>query len=124
MIRAWKPLFEEYEELDRLPIYAWGRYYKYESSGEEMECYIDEAGWRRFKYLGIKDIDWKLIQKIEDKYNQRGGKIWTGEIGDYLPNREEMAKDYNFDSRGGKCLVIVRTDKGVYIACEDCSTPE
>jgi len=125
-INAWKPLFDEYPDLNALPIYAWGRYYKYELAGEPFESYIDEDGFNGFKHMNIKDnLDWKLLEDIDKKYNVRGGKIWIGELGDYLPDRRDVVHTYNFDSRGGKCLVIKRNENGnLEVDCVDCDSPE
>jgi len=140
LIEAYKPIFEAYPELNAIPVYAWGRYYKYECAGGPFEVYPDEGGLSRFKKLKIgiakydletgeylidgPNIQWDIIKKIDNEHNVVGGKLWVGEWGDYLPNREEIVKAFNFDNRGGRCLVILKKDNRFEVKEFGCDSPE
>jgi hypothetical protein len=124
-IEAYKPIFDAYPELNAIPVYAWGRYYKYELAGDPFEVYPDERGLSRFKGLRIgSDIQWDIIKKIDDEHNIRGGKLWVGEWGDYSPNREDVVKAFNFDARAGHCLVIFKKDNEFEVKEFGCDSPE
>lgn len=122
IIEAWKSLFELYPELKAVPVYAWGRYYKYECAGSSFE-YYPEFGFGNFKQLTLKyEIDWNLINKI---YLEVSDKIGNCEIGDYLPNRYEIAKEWDWDDRAGQCLIISKNDKNeLELQCVSCDSPE
>lgn len=124
-IQAYKPVFDAYPELQSLPVYAWGRYYKYELSGEPFEAFPDERGLSRFKRM-IDDasIQWDIIKKIDNEHNKQGGKLWIGEWGDYSPNRDDVAKAFDFDGRGGNCLVILKKENGFEVNQISCDSPE
>jgi len=51
IIETCKPLFEAYPELSKIPFYAWGRYYKYESAGSPFELTMNEDGFSGFYYI-------------------------------------------------------------------------
>ena len=124
-IEAYKPIFDAYPELNAIPVYAWGRYYKYELAGDSFELYPDERGLSTFKGLGIgSDIQWDIIKKIDDEHNIRGGKLWVGEWGDYSPSREDVVKAFNFDARAGRCLVIFKKDNEFEVKEFGCDSPE
>ena len=124
LIDAWKPLFEMYPTLQKLPVYCWGRYYKSECAGRPFECFVDEGGFPQFDCRGVEfDID--LLKEIENKHNVPDGKIWQGEIGEYSPNRSQVVEEYNFDERFGKCLVIEKDENGEFeLKIYDCDSPE
>lgn len=121
-IKAWKPVFDAYPELNAIPVYAWGRYYKYELAGDPFEAFPDERGLSRFKHMishpqydsetgeylvNGADLQWDILKKIDDEHNKRGGKLWVGEWGDYSPDRDDVVRAFRFDNRGGRCLVIM-----------------
>lgn len=120
VIQSWKSLFELYSELKLLPIYAWGRYYKYECAGSSFEIF-PEFGLSDLKNLNIKNIDWDLIKKID---NEISDKIRNCEIGDYFFDRKEIANAWNWDDRAGRCLIISKNDNNLELICERCDSPE
>ena len=139
LIQAYKSVFDAYPELSAIPVYAWGRYYKYELAGDPFEVYSDERGFSHFKKLISHPthdlqtgeylvngplIQWDIIKIIDNEHNIPGGKIWTGEWGDYLPDREEVAKAFNFDNRGGRCLVILKINNEFEVKEFSCDSPE
>lgn len=135
LINVWKIVFDKYPELQKLPVYAWGRYYKYEMPGRPFEVFNDECGLSTFGNLGLRlDIQWDLIKKIDKAHNnqppenglpgQPGCELWTCEWGDYSPYREDVAKAYDFDSRGGKCIVIEKINGVLEVNVYDCDSPE
>lgn len=125
-ITAWKPLFDEYPEINEIPVYAWGRYYKYELSGSPFESYVEEGGLSGFYYMlyNKTNINWELIEKIDETHNQMGGKIWTGDWGGFSPNRKDMVKHWDFDDRGGMCVVIFRNENELGLKVVECDSPE
>jgi len=112
-IEAWKPVFNNYPTLEVLPVYAWGRYYKYESAGEPFEYIIDDRGFSGFPDLDHDSLlDRDLLSKIDEEHNQPGGNIWTCKWGDFTPTRKQMVKSYGFDDRFAKAVIIVKSDDG------------
>jgi hypothetical protein len=114
LIRAWKRLFEMYPELMVLPVYAWGRYYKYELAGEPFESDVDDSG---FPTQGIEDqVDMTLLGEIERQHNIPGGDI----------DRDACVKHFGFDNQGGKTLVLLRyeTSHTLYLEVWDSDSPE
>lgn len=125
LIIAYKPVFDAYPYLNILPVYAWGRYYKYESAGDDFEYFADEYGYSKFYKLNLREkIQWDIISKIDEEHNKPGGKLWVGEWGDYLPIREEVVKAFNYDERGGKCLLIYRDGDNLSVKDVYCNSPE
>jgi hypothetical protein len=125
-IDAWQPLFDAHPNLKAVPVYAWGRYYKYECAGGAFEVYIDKYGFSKFRHMRIpSNLDWDLLKELDKLYNIPGGKIWVGEYGDYSPDREDIVKAYRFDDRAGKCLVIEKDENGnLEVICYNCDSPE
>ena len=76
--------------------------------------------------IRIRDI-W-IKSKLEERigsHNIRGGKIWTGEWGGYLPDRGEVVKAFRFDDRGGRCLIVHKNeDKTFEVRDIRCDSPE
>ena len=126
LIEAWLPLFERYPELNAIPVYAWGRFYKYECAGDPFEDCVDEHGFNGFRHNDIQDIefDWTLLKQIDELHNKQGSEIWNGEWGDYLPDREEVRKLYNFDERFGRCLVIEKKEGNLELNMYICGSRE
>jgi hypothetical protein len=128
LINAWRPLFELEPELKALPVYAWGRYYKYELSGDPFETFVDEDGFEQFVGVNGLQPNYKLqaelIQSFDEKYNEPGGSLWTGEMGDYSPLRSSVVSEFNFDSRGGMCLIVVRNEDEYDVIAVRCDSPE
>jgi len=127
LIESWKPLFEAYPQLKTIPVYAWGRYYKYESSGRAFENQPDEDGLSGFIYNLRHDpkIQWDLLQEIDNKHNIPGGEIWVGKWGGYLPDRPKIV-DYfgGDDDGGGQCILIHNNDGEFDIEVIDCDSRE
>lgn len=126
-IESWKPLFERYSELNALPVYAWGRFYKYECAGSPFESCVNEDGFMGFKYHKIEDIvfDWNLLEKIDKTHNQSGGEIWNGDWGDFSPSRKNIADVYDFDDRFGRCLVIEKINNNEFkVSVHSCDSRE
>jgi len=115
IIKDITPIFEKYTDLTAFPIYAWGRYYKYELRGEPF----DSSGyaWSEGISYGVKDvkIDWKLISKIEKEQD----------FNIHIPDRKEWAYEYGDDERGGQMAVAIKDKKGkIKIEFYDCDSPE
>lgn len=110
-----------YPELKRLPVYAWGRYYKYECAGSGFETW-PEFGLSGLQSINLENINWDLIKKIDNEVDE---KIGNCEIGDYFFDRNEIAKAWNWDDRAGQCLIISKNDDGNFeVICESCDSPE
>lgn len=129
LIDAWKPVFKAYPTLKLLPVYAWGRYYKYESAGNPFEYVNESDGLEGFSGLDIDTtsighIDWLLLEDIDEEHNQQGGNLWTGKWGGFSPFREDMVKHWDFDERGGMCVVIVKKDEILTVEVVSCGSPE
>ncbi len=125
IIKEAEPIFDAYPQLTKLPVFAWGRYYKYESAGYGFEVYHDGYGFSNFiNVLNYsKDIQWDLLQEIDDTHNIQGGKLWIGEWDIYV-DREDAVKWYNFDDRGGMCLIVVKDSDNYRVECVSCDSPE
>ena len=131
IIDSAKPLFKAYPELEVLPFYAWGRYYKYELAGDPFEEHAGgEMGITAFQEMlkghseYYQQIGWKLLKQIDKKHNIQGGEIWTGKWLDYSPDRSKAVRKYNFDERGGKCLLVIKENNKYKVVDTDCSSSE
>jgi hypothetical protein len=126
LIESWKPVFDAYPNLIKLPVYSWGRYYKYECAGSPFERFVEDGGMSSFKFDSIEndDFDWDLIEKIDGTECVPGGKIWTGDWGEFVPSRVDMVKHWKFDDRFGKCVVIIKKDDKLVVEVFDCDSPE
>lgn len=131
LIKAYKEMFNLYPNLTKLPVYAWGRRCKYENAGSAFEYTLEDGA--RFHGLAMmcnynKDYfsksDIKLLKKIDKIENSDKGKLYTGEIGDFVPDRESCVKAYKFDDRYGQCLVIEKNNGKLSVNCIDCDSPE
>jgi hypothetical protein len=125
IIKQVEPIFDAYPQLTKLPVFAWGRYYKYECAGDGFEVYYDENGFSGFKHIlrFKKDVQWDLLGEIDETHNVKGGKLWIGEWDIYV-DREDAVKWYNFDDRGGMCLIVVKDCDNYCVECVDCDSPE
>lgn len=130
IIKVYKPLFDLYPTLEIIPIYAWGRYYKYECAGGSFECYGGEKEFGRFiqmcnRHSNIfSKTQITLLEEIDNKENSPEGKLYTCEIGDFLPSREDCVRAYNFDDRAGRCLIMIKKNDGFSVECIICDSPE
>ncbi len=125
IIEQTKPIFNAYPHLTKLPVFAWGRYYKYECAGEPFEYFVDDHGFLYFNRM-LKDsqnIQWDLLEEIDKTHNVQGGKLWIGEWDVYI-DRERAVKMYDFDDRGGMSLIVVKDGDNYHVECVDCDSPE
>ena len=121
IINAYKIIFEKFPELKALPVYQWGRYQRYELSGETFECRYGEYcnGFEIFNRDLDYKIDWKLIKNI-DKYVKENNI----EIEDNI-DRDKCVEQYDGDDPGGSCLIIVKNDDCSFnIIPVSCDSPE
>ena len=126
IIKSCQPIFDAYPNLKALPIYSWGRYYKYELAGTAFECYVDESGFSQFHHYDVDyAFDNDLLEEIDETHNQEGGKLWTGDWSIYTPSRKEAINEFGGDDgRGGDCIIIEKTDKGFKVFTVGCDSPE
>ena len=126
IVEHYLELFDRYPTLEVLPIYSWGRYYKYESAGRPFECVAGERGFIDFMCdinngEDLKDrMDEELLETIDEENEEFDG---------YYPNREDVVNEFGGDDdRGGMCLVIAKnkTKTGYHYSLEvaDCDSPE
>lgn len=119
IIESWKPVFEVFPNLKAIPIYMWGRCYKYECAGEEFEWdveYFCDWEYNEINY----SLNWELLKQIDEKRKNKD-KMFEN-IG--CLNREECVNVYNFDDKYGKCLIITKENNVYDIMCVDCDSPE
>lgn len=104
-------------------------------AGEPFEVFNDEYGLSKFGNIGLRlNIQWDLIKKIDKAHNntppknglpgQPGCELWVGDWGDYFVIREKAVKEYNFDGRGGKCIVIEKINENLEVNLYNCDSPE
>jgi len=128
IINHFKPIFDQFPELISLPIFAWGRFYKYELRGHPFQRSAYE-GFQDFKDLSLKKINgkeyqWKLYQKIDESLStEEWNDIWDN-IDDDDELREKCVKKYKFDEPGGKCLILHKSNNNITIQTVDCDTWE
>lgn len=114
-----KAIFDKYSALEKLPVYAWGRYYKYECSGDAFDS--DDATYSDLAYY--YDIDCKFNEKLLEEIDE---EIVNGTSigGINLPSRRTIASAYGFDDRGGMCLVVEKKDGKLILEAYNCGSPE
>lgn len=82
LIESWKPIFNLYPDLNIIPVYSWGRYYKYESAGNKFEYdgkSIEGLSETCNNYTSLFDEKHlKIFQEIDAKENSVGGEVYMG----------------------------------------------
>jgi len=125
IIKSVKFIFDAYKDLEVLPLFAWGRYYKYELAGSPFE--VDDYQFGDFHGIEIKDKrfnkkQWELLDEIDKVKDQEFQCKLEGII---YPDREDCVKETGFDDRGGMVLYIAKCkDGGLSIDMADCNSPE
>ena len=132
-IEAWKPLFDKYSELESIPVYVWGRYYKYECRGEKFEYILGEDYDSNDENM-VSDMAYNFglsnnyIDPIYETITKEvGADICRGNIGDYYPDYYDLVKKYGGDSGGGTCIIIRRNSNDsdlLELVFESCDSPE
>lgn len=123
-IKAWKPLFDLHPELKAIPVYAWGRYYKYECAGNSFadKPYLDGGDFMGF--IKGYSIDYAfqidLLTQIDKEYEE----VEEFEFGEFFPRRSTVARVFDFDERAGKCLVLAKENDTFKLILVDCDSPE
>jgi hypothetical protein len=109
----------------KVPIYAWGRYYKYELAGDAFDMDDSNGTFCEYSYMiQSKLIDFKLLKKIDEQIEQDEELQKAMDDCD-RPSRSNCVKEYGFDERGGRALIIVKTDNGkLKLECVECDSPE
>ena len=125
IIKSFKFVFDKFPEVQGIPIYAWGRYYKYESAGDPFDMdNITEGTFCEYRSMICdKRIDFKLLKKIDDQIEQ--DKELQEALDDCdRPSRSNCVKEYDFDERGARAIIIVKTDDVLKLECIRCDSPE
>lgn len=117
-IGQYQSLFDRYSELKVLPVFYWGRYYKYECAGEKFGEGINS--WNKlygFNRIEIEDItiDWDLLDRIEEELSDEEFEEY--ELSEVDKVRKLAVKKTGFDSRAGMCICIVKDANG-YLSLE------
>jgi len=128
LIDSVKFLFDEYPTLSTLPVFAWGRYFKYELSGESFDISYENG----FEYLAklqeylkkhIFDMDLlRIIDKRLSNFKDNEIQLKFEDIN--VPTRKQCVNAYNFDDRAGMLLIVVKEDGKFQIRTESCDSPE
>jgi len=130
-VREWKFMFDKYPTLKSVPICAWGRYYKYECSGEPFdqscEVYLPEE--MIYSYC-IQDEDIRLAGFDEKLFKQitldLDGSEEVEGIEESIFAHDTLVDVFGGDDeRGGACLCLRKNDAGEFefiVIC--CDSPE
>lgn len=112
LIERFKPVFDYYPQLELLPIYAWGRYYKYEMAGHAFEQNTKD-GFSAFSEL---DLDYPLLRLID----------YEGVFSNFesVINRADVVNKYDFDHPGCMCILLKREGDKIILTTQECDTPE
>jgi hypothetical protein len=131
LIDAYKKVFEKYPSLQFLPVYSWGRYYKYECSGDPFESFpfseYSKEGELCMFFLGI-EVPEKFERSAED-HEEIFEAIDDTEImceiaESFWIQRKDAARFYHFDERAGRALVIVKENEDFTVETWECDSPE
>lgn len=122
-ISLWAPIFDKYPTLKVLPIYAWGRFQRYECAGEDYEQIPSEDGFNSFEYLLTNEedeyeIDWEVMADLDRNYHKE-----IKHICDLYPKRREIVFCWELDEPGGNCFLLVRNEQ-IDLVMLDCDSPE
>lgn len=124
IIDSFKCVFEKFSDLKVLPIYAWGRYYKYELAGDPFDI-GSEDGFCRFRHM-IDDerLNVELLKEIDKQIRQDDELV--NKLDSVFENlaREDCVETFNFDKRGGRALIIIKENELFKIECITCDSPE
>jgi hypothetical protein len=75
LINSFKPIFDQFPELISLPIFAWGRFHKYELAGHPFQRSANE-GFQDLKDFNLEKINGKPYQKMTNHYQLKNGMIY------------------------------------------------
>lgn len=116
VLNNFKPIFDKYKELMYFPVFAWGRYYKYELRGEPFEIGPEDFAERCLNITNGPKLDWKLINEIlENKIIENIS----------IPERKDWVYDYNDEDRGGTIAIIKKSeDNTLELKFYRCDSPE
>ena len=123
LIDAYKEIFRLEPDLEAIPIFGWGRYFMYELAGDSFEKSNEDGYASMVRSLDLYEhIDEEMMEKIDEKY---GDRISSGDLCDYYPDRSQVTRKYDFDERGGMCLIAKRNeDNTIRIEAVTCDSPE
>lgn len=123
IIETFKVVFEKYPTLTKLPVYSWGRFYKYECSGNAFETCITDWGGE-----GLWSMGRRLQNRSEFELHKTISKdveLFSIEsIRYFCLDRDEIVELYDFDDRGGQCLVVVKDGDDFKVVCQESDSPE
>jgi len=122
------PFFDANPDITILPLFAWGRYYKYECAGESFESANSE--W--FQSFGSYEIEHKELKRKHLKIADNAVTAYCGEDdepwGDFYEKIFIFKRSWYtsvFDDRFGMALVVVRQDDGTLVTeFLGCDSPE
>jgi len=104
IIETVKPLFDEYEEVDKIYLAYWGTFFKYELAGERIELDF-ETDSQNIKHLGVELYN-KTMEFHSDCYN--------------IPLSERIVElKWGWTERGATILGVERCGNSFYIFTED-----
>ena len=125
VIKSIQHIFDKYENLTQLPYTVWGRYYKYECSGEDFISYIEEDLLETEYGIELlehnKDIIYdENLDLREDFHNL------IHSLDSYCESYANLVKYYDCgDGSGGVCLMVVRDkNNNLNIELIPCDSPE
>jgi len=125
-VSEWKFLFDKYPTLKSIPIVAWGRMYKYECAGEPFEQYDTYLPNEMIFIYSIQKseileagFDETLFKQIKEEFTDSPD---VEAIGESIFCSEELADVFDWDDRGGRCLVLNKDESGKFgfstISCD------
>lgn len=114
-------IFDRYPDLNYLPIYAWGRLYKYECAGNPFEVNNIDRTFSEIYYgithhIDFKDNEYELLEKIDNELFKH--------FEAFSPKRKDCVRIWDFDERGGKCIGLFREDDKLVVKVNTCESPE
>jgi len=129
IVETYRFIFDAFPTLKCLPIYGWGRYYKYELSGEPFE--LDDYSFEDFKSVSHHNwsklpLDWDLLAQVSQKLSSNEDPELTLKYEDLgCFERREWAFDYgDGEERGGVCAFVVKTGNELSLKLVKCDSPE
>lgn len=122
LIEDWGKIFTMFPELNKLPIYCYGRYYKYECAGDafDSECSTPD------ELIDLYNLDKSLFQVdlINTICDAIREELTDGNTFTYYPDRKDVQYHYGDTTRGGKCLCISRNGSELSVTVTQCDSPE
>lgn len=130
LLKQCEVVFNNYPNLKRLPICAWGSFYKYELAGESFYSGLIDFNFTTLSshlYYENEDFfDENLLDTIDESESKHDfEKSCYYEIYKFTPTEKTLIREFGEVERGGLLLYVEKNDNGILeLKTIDCDSGE